>query len=481
MDRLRNVILVIAVTFAAGGAAPCSRDLERVRYDIKPVPRSDRVDLEIEMRFLGDEDGETVLALPSSSYGTGDLHKYVTDFRVLSKAQLVPTDSKAERVLTHDPDALLAVRYRYSWDPKGSPESAFRPSVDANHFHFFAGQWMVRFADETKEIDYEFRFRDVPKGWSVFSSLGDGKKPALIHTNYDRLQESFIGGGQYRAYEFAYRGDPIHVFINGTYRLPDSVLVGMVRDITAGQRAWFGNVKQPPFVVSFLNRDDMLAGTSLMNSMVCMVDPSSTSAELEMLLAHEMFHRWIPLEAHVTSADFDRKYEWIDEGLVEYFARKLLVLSKRMSQDRFVELVNEDVRELARNPYRNNSMEQLKRANEGGTFSNRHFRLFYLRGALIALNWDTAIAAASGGAKSLSDCLLDLQKRATLHDGALPESEFIAMMKTYGIDAAGDIDRFIVKGRTIPPDPLAFGRDFNLRVDRSEGLRVPQYERRAPR
>lgn len=438
-------------------------------YTIRPVPRADRTDLHIRLRFTGDADGETVLQLPRDRYGTPDVHTAVRSVVAAGRAVVSAAASSDQRRIAHGPSAGVEIDYVLSWDPARSEGHAYSPSVNASHFHFFGPQWLAWPETGKDTVDLLVEFAGLPTGWSVLSSFGFGPGPHHMRRIAIERLPSFIAGGEYRLRDFVCRGNPVRVGVVGHFVLADSTMFADAERIVCAERAWMNDSGPPFFTISITPRAGIRAGTAVENAFVCLLDSAVTRNRLNILLAHEMFHYWLLTRARVISADFVEDtpaskwaYQWVDEGFTEYFARKILHEAGLLTRAELVELANEDFEDYWRNEHRSIPYVELRRAAKEGRFMSTHQRIGYFRGALIALDWNTKIQQASEGQRSLSDAMRDVISAAIVRGGHLPERDFQEIMARYGIDAAAAFERHIIRGEPPPRNPLAYAPDFTL-------------------
>lgn len=472
MFHFRSRLAIAALALAA--AARSDRVLAweegseppRVAYTIEPVPLADRTNLNVTLTLRGDASGRTPVKLPIDMFGTAGVHEAVSAFAVEGGAVLSVADQPARRVIVHEPEAELVIRYVVSWDPTDETRSAYRPSVGADHFHFFGSQWMVRpgnGADEPRR--FEVAFEAVPEEWTVLSNFGPGDGPYVLESSYEKIS-GVIAGGDYAKSRGGHAARPIEVAVRGAFPGGPKAVGRLVLESVQEQRAFFEDDGDGFFVVALTDRPAQMAGVAIENAFVCLADPNRPREDLLKLIAHEVFHTWLPGKGKVVSgqgggADFYR-FEWFDEGFTEYAARRLLLESGKISQDQFVAMTNKDLFDLAENPERSSSFAMVAEAINNRKFMSTHKRLSYQRGALIALAWDTTIRARSDGACSVLDLIRETVEAAEARGGQLPAECFFEIAGRYGIDAEADWRRFILDGEAIKPPADAFAPEFAL-------------------
>jgi predicted metalloprotease with PDZ domain len=429
-----------------------------ITYTIRPVPAEDRTDLQITVEFIGDADGRTRITLPDDWYGTPRIWEAVTSLVAVDATIEAVPDQPARRDVVHEAGAPVRLQYTLSWDPTAHTGYAYRPSVGPEHFHFFGAQWRIG-VDRPDPQVYTIQYRDVPAGWKVFSSLGAGAGPYRSRA-VDAELAPLIAGGDYASAEFTTEGGPVAVYVRGFDDARDVVVRTQATVIM--EREFFGDQGQPFYLVCVSPRDDIQAGVAIDNAFVLLTDAGTESSSLDVLLAHETFHNWLSgdlgLTPLVKSTIDAYKFDWFVEGFTEYAARRLLADAGRLTDDQLVVEFNDDMRELALNPQRTKTLAEIEASSEAGVFTNRHERLSYVRGPLMAMMWERRLEAAGG--PPLMEIVREIILDAADLEGGLHESRIFEAFAAHGVDAKGDYERYIIRGEPIVPPADLFAPDF---------------------
>lgn len=441
--------------------------LPKVSYTISPVKLTDRTNLKIEMSFDGAPDGKTVVLLPQDLFGTPRVYEAITSF-VVTGGNLLPIapDAPLKRVITHSPNQPLRINYTVSWDPSLYPGYSYRPSVDANHFHFFGSQWMVRLEDDKPERRFTIRFMNIPEGWEAFSNLAPTKGEEYSQvTRYGHLS-GFIAGGDYFAKRGVIKGKPVAIYVRGDFSGGRAAVAESIYSILLAQRRFFEDYDQPYYLVSITERSNITAGTELGNSFACLADPKFPIENLKKLIAHETFHNWLPGKAGFAAEKNDPtnyfKFDWFEEGFTEYAARQLLLNSGAITREQLIAFTNKDLFELAKNPHATATFEEIATALREKKYMSTHERLSYLRGPLLALNWDLTIKKYTNGKQSVIDLVREFIREARRKGGKMSQDEFFTLAQRFGVDARADWERYMIKGQLITPNENAFGAGYCL-------------------
>ncbi|NNF58705.1 MAG: hypothetical protein HKN04_10740 [Rhodothermaceae bacterium] len=450
----------------------------QVRYSIRPLPTDSLLHLRIATTFTGEADGVTRFALPDDRFGVASLHRWVRDVEAGPNVRLAAREPGVYEV-SHEPRAEVQVVYTVAYDPNEAGFKPFGPSVDAHHFHFFGAQWMARVGAEkgahevVRSIEVEFDDTDWDGAWA--SSYGVGPGPHRIQASDYDLDYSVVAGGAYRTATAQCQGRPVLTAVHGDFAIADETVFALTDSVVCGQRSVFSDFDHPFFTVFITERDDLEAGAPLLHGFTAFLDPGASEEELRWLLAHEMIHTWLPRSARVFEAEHpdapESRTRWFHEGFTEYLARLTLVKQGLLPRSWMVEQTNEDLRRLAYQPYRTLTLDELDAATQASRYNGVHHRLHYVRGALLALNWDARIRRASEGEHSLVDPIRALLREARANDGAIEIAALSRLFESFGVDAAADIERYLEGGVLLPPELDAFAPDYALRSEE-----LPRFE-----
>ncbi len=415
-------------------------------YRIEAVAGMDRTNLEIDVRFRMDEEDSIKVGLIAGNYGTPNLYKYVIQFVGKNETIVRPTDAADERLIFPNQQGEVNIHYVISIDPSAVEGAAFAPIISQDYFDIAGCQWLLHIGDDTKEYVYSIEL-NAPEDWYVHSSLGEHPNQITVKASFNDLIESRIGGGG-EVHKFDIQNKPVSVIIKGDFDIPDDQLFSAVEQIVTLQRKWFNDYDQPFFHVVINARNGVVAGTAIPNEFVCFVGNSVSATRFNEIVAHEMFHYWLPGKIDIDTSDGDigAKHEWFTEGFTTYFARKILLDAGLITTGEFAEFFNTDILKIKDNPYQNISYLEMEREVRAGDFYSDLKNLAYQRGALIAFNWDLRLTSDQSG---LNDYMRALYNVAMNHDGLLSEDQFLDFSNDYGIEAKRDFKKYIINGESI--------------------------------
>jgi predicted metalloprotease with PDZ domain len=438
-------------------------ELPVISYLVMPIPQEDRTLLEVELSFVGGETGRTVLRLPHGSNGVRNLEDSVVDVEVEAPAELRPGDVEWRKIVEHEPGEEVTVHYLMAWNPTLPLTSSYRPLVHADYFQFFSEHWMVRpIADDVPAV-WRFECLDAPEDWQFFGSFGVGVDGGSVEGSWKEIEESFVAGGAVRQKTLDLPGGAVNVLLHGSLGCPDQDLFRALQAIVSQQRGLLKGPMPASFVVCISEiPESAVAGVSLLDSFVCRVHPDRDCTTINELLAHELFHQWIPGQGTV-KGDFKSEYQWFSEGLADYFARRFLVDGGLMTVEGFVARTNQDLLEYEDNPQRSVNREQMRRARAGDGFTPEHYRLCYLRGFFLALRWEALLRRQQ--LPPLCSVIAEFLEQCREGGGTLTEEEFFQLFAARGVKTIReDVTRFIDRGERLPVEEDSFGPDWTLGV-----------------
>ncbi len=427
-----------------------------INYELKPIPKVDRTDLAISVRFKSEK--ETKIKFPPGCYGTPNIYKYVRQFEGKNGTTVKKAEKKTERVVTPNKNGKVSLKYILSFDPKIIENSAFAPKINPDFFSIAGCQWLLWIGEYEKKHDVSIEIVDAPKGWKFHSSIQQNAKKINLKASYSDLIATRIGGGG-ASRIFFIKNKPVSVFIKGRFDIPNKEIFDAVEKIVRVQRDWFGDYEQDFYNIVINERKGVVAGTAIENQFVCFVNSAVSKPALYKILAHEMFHNWLPIKMRIKreKEDHQVRYEWFFEGFTEYFAKKVLFDARLLSKEEFADSINKDIHSLADNSYKNITYKDLLSLAKARKFTSTHKKLSYYRGVLIALKWEKELRKAN---KNLSDFTRSLYKFIQEKNAVINEREFFEFAKDYGVDAQGDFDKYILNGKSIEVSPKALGENF---------------------
>jgi predicted metalloprotease with PDZ domain len=244
--------------------------------------------------------------------------------------------------------------------------------------------------------------------------------------------------------------------MSGKWEFSDEQLADLLSEILRAQRDFFEDHSQEYFLVTGLpidlsgtkyERGSFTGGTSLFQSFAMFLKPGTpleTEADLGVkhLLAHELFHNWNATELIEMPGD-ERLAYWFSEGFTDHFTREILLGAELITDEQYLNDLNEQLHGYQTNPLRDISNEELAEQ----FWTSRHAqKLAYQRGAVIALVLDRTIRERSGGASSLADVMRKLHQTEQPDDAATLDYILDSFAEFAGDDYADKLRSHIVNG-----------------------------------
>lgn len=468
------VAAICAGLFCGSAAAP-----ERIDYTLTPITEDGALRaVQVDLRFRGEPDGETVLRLPESWGGQNELWNGVDALAVVSGARMRDGEGPARRVLTHRPNARIHLRYRVIQDWKGVPRAdlgnTYRPVVQPNYFHFIGEGVFVAPADGDVSWPVRVRVRRLPRHWSYASDLEHG---ALT---MDRLWSSVLVAGDFRVLR-----DPetnVRVAIRGAWTFNDADFMREVSRIIGGQRTFWSD-QASPYLVTVLQLDGprgsiSVGGTGLGDAFAFFSTPNGPSDTITRTLAHESLHTWLPAQIGGMPQEGEAINYWLSEGFTDFYTSRLLVRDRIWTPAQFATDFNVLLRAYAQSPARTEPNARI--AVDFWNDRDVH-QLPYQRGRLLAMLWDGRLRA---NGRNFDDLVREMRVRARSADRPLTAAAiFPAAAAALGLDPSPELAASVEGGAFVmlPADLLApcgrivtravpnFHRGFDVEATQANG------------
>ncbi|MFC3711467.1 hypothetical protein ACFOMD_02725 [Sphingoaurantiacus capsulatus] len=404
--------------------------------------------LAVELRFDGDADGETVIALPDKWAGTPDLWKAVSD--VTATGGTVTGDG-ATRVIRHGANAPLLLRYRLASNGAAEPGPNYhkaQPVVRPGWF-FFHGEGLFAVPQGRDQAAASFRWAGWPSGWKVASDLDHlAARPGTVE---DIVESAGIGSPDLQLIERQVDGAPFRLAMRGTWTFEPAILADRVAAVMHAENGYWGDkgraffVPVAPMVPEGLGRSTN--GTGRTDGFAIASTTNYRLEDASQFLAHEYMHSWLPREIGGGLKENEAEGYWLNEGFVDFTAARALVRSGIWSIEEYAKSQNEVLMRLATSPARNLDNKTL-----GARFwsDGSAQQMPYDRGNIFAL-WLDAKLAAKGGV----DAVLRRQRQMAKVANSMgaPLLFPTAAREATGVDVRPDIARHIDRGEpvTLPP------------------------------
>jgi predicted metalloprotease with PDZ domain len=463
---LQPLAAALAFVFCAGLSVPS----QRITYTLTPVMEDGALQaVQIDLSFRGQGDGETGLRLPDEWGGEAELWRGIEALTIVSGAEMRDGERVNERVLTHEPNARIHVRYRVIQDWEGVPtggRNPYRPIVQPTYFHLI-GETALVTPDLHNATPARIRTRRMPRGWRFASDL-QHRGLALGH-----VWASVTVGGDYRIRGAA--DGATRVAIRGGWSFSDEAFTAQVADIIGGHRAFWRD-RSAPYLVTVtqtLQRHEgqmSVGGTGLSDAFALFSTPNADDAPITRTLAHESFHTWIPGLIGGMPEENEAASYWFSEGLTDFYTGRMLVRADLWTPQQFADDLNEMLEAYARSPVRDAPNARIV----ADFWSDQQVQqLPYQRGRLLMTIWDARLRAEG---RSLDQAMQEMRARATAGDPLNAVQMFPVVLDSMGLDVRADIAShaeagarvllpegvFAPCGRVITQEVAAFDAGFDI-------------------
>lgn len=302
--------------------------------------------------------------------------------------------------------------------------------------------------DRPYRIGMTWRLEGLPTGTRGIWSLGEGEQHTVGPTQ--TLAYSIYATGPVKSEPEDGKGD------FGLYWLTTSPfdMRALAKDTRALYRymAKFFNDEQASYRI-FARRNPYPAGggNALEKSFIFGYGGAGESAVGgdQLLLAHEMAHNWPRLDDNEDNVET----AWYTEGTAEFYSSALALRAGVIDLDKFITLVNGRAAEYAGNPFKS-----LSNSEVGKLFwkDARAQRLPYGRGFMYLARVDAQLRAATRGARSLDDLVLEMYARRVAGKKAGLAQWRGLVRRNLGANGIADFEA-MVAGKDIVPPANTFG------------------------
>jgi predicted metalloprotease with PDZ domain len=424
---------------------------QRVDYVLTPVVENGALrEVEIDLTFRGEADGETKLRLPNEWGGETELWRGIAGLTAVSGAAIGEGANPHERILTHAPSARVHLRYRVIQDWEGTPSgehNTYRPIIQPTYFHLIGEAAFVT-PDFDNATPARVRVRHLPRGWNFASDL---QHPGLALGN---IWASVTVGGDYRI-RWA-EGHNVRVAIRGEWRFADEAFAAKAGEIIGGHRAFWGD-RATPYLITVTQTVPptpthiSVGGTGLGDAFAFFATPNADDAPITRTLAHESLHTWIPGAVGGMPEEDEAAYYWFSEGYTDFYTGRMLVREGLWSPQQFADDLNDMLTTYAQSPVREAPNSRIV-----ADFWNDYAvqQLPYQRGRLLATIWDARLRAHGA---SLDDVMRRMRHRADQDDHLNATQLLPDVLGEMGLDIRSDVATYAENGARVllPEDVFA--------------------------
>jgi len=450
LSRGAAVAMMLAVVAVKGADLSYS-----FRYDDQPLSK-----LVVDLRFDVNSVGLTQMVLPSQYGGQNEMWRSISALEVIGgPIQLQPGSRPDLRTIEATGKGPCHLRYIVTGVTGPLNRSVYYwPVLTPTYMHLLGKAFLVK-PDwpELQRLSVELNW-ELPKGWMAGNSFGLSQRGQQFSTSLFELQQAVYVAGDFRFHQFEIRGKPAAVALRGEWNFTDDEFAAFVNRTVTAERALWKDDDFPFFFVTLLPVDispGSFSGVGRWNGFATfMPKGAKLDASFRYLLAHELFHTWNATKlSH--SAGVPPALYWFSEGFTDYYAYLLLMTEGFESFPDYVDRMNGIIARYWGWRTRNLPNEAAAR----DYYSNPEAqKLAYLRGTLVALNWNAAIRKASSGKLSLNDFMLALKRHSEESHAELTQAVIASEAKRFGVAAAEkEVTSWIDRGDTVEVRKDSFG------------------------
>jgi predicted metalloprotease with PDZ domain len=414
----------------------------------------------VDLRFPVDSSGPRQLLLPDQYGGQKEMWRSISDLEVLEgPAELEPGDLPSVRVIQAKGKGLCHVRYAvHGVAGKLEQNVYYWPVLRGEYLHLLGKTFLVRPNwPELQHVSVELNWQ-LPENWTSANSFGLGERAQKISASLFELEQGVYVGGDYRFRRFEIRGKPGAIALRGDWGFTDEEFATFVRRIVTAERAFWDDDSFPFYFVTLLPVDlspGSFAGVGRWDGFAAFMPPGTKlDFSIRYLLSHELFHTWNPTRLSHSPGVPPALY-WFSEGFTDYYAYLLLMQEGYETFPDYLDRMNLIIARYWSWATRNMPNEMAAREYYTNPEAQK---IAYLRGLLVALNWNAAIREATHGKSSLNDLMRALKRHADEKQEVFTQPLLIAEAKRWGVSNADqEVLSWIEHGDTVEVRKDSFG------------------------
>ncbi len=431
-------LLAVALLGSCGvRAAAANPPAAEIRYVVSLAhPELHRVHVTIDLP-PGAAERDLQLPVWNALYQIRDFSQYVDWVRAKGSTgqaiAVLPVNPSRWRL--RDVGGGAQVEYEILADEPGP----YGAQLNANHGFFNLAE-ILMYPLDGRSLRVALGFTDVPSGWRMASTLGNGADGEFTAENYDHLVDAPVEIGKFEESDFDQGGGHYRIVVDADpddYRMPD--IVAMVRRIVTAETTWMNDRPFDSYLFLYHFPREAVGGgmehaysTAIeVNALVLGNDPHALSE----VTAHEFFHLWNvkrirpqSLEPVDYTAENYSTALWFAEGATNTAEDYNLLRAGLLEERRYLNALAGDIEELERRPAHRtqsaeaSSLEAWLEKYPAYHAANRSIS-YYNKGELLGVLLDLALREASHGAASLRDVFQWMNQNYARAGLYFPDSE----------------------------------------------------------
>lgn len=422
-------------------------------YQFTPYFNNGRLMLQVDLEFQGNSQGEDKIILPSTWGGQSSLYHAIKNLVAVSpQTEIIDSTNPHLKTVRYLSDLKVHLRYNLVQDFGGKlrhNRQYYRPILTPSYFHLIGETFLIYpDRDSDKPAKVVLRWKDVPSHWQIINSFGKDKGIQRLHIPLNQLKYAIFLGGDFRIHKRSVKGRPLYLALRGTWGFSDAEFSDLVAQALKTERGFWQDHRFPSYLVSLIPTEGPCchyAGTSLTDSVALFLTENQKITPLfKHLVTHELFHTW---NGRIIQRQKPEELVfWFSEGFTNYYTQLLNLRSGLISLKEYVASYNKVLRDYYTSPARLASNLKIV----GQFWSNKSSsRLPYLKGEILAHNWDEMIRKKKAG-KTLDDFMRDFLKAAKKSNTVVSKDSIDRLIRNYipgGV--RHEIDRYVDQGALI--------------------------------
>ncbi len=420
-------VLTLGILFTGLGLTAQTSDFQpMMSITLKPGPANKEdhvsyVDVTITLQSADAPAGKPLLTLPIIFANVETVAMTMQNFEAIDADGALPLEVKDDpsdspvsfrRWIPSRPvKGDLIVRYRapISGTPAKRSGPPFDLRTEGGGFSGAANTFILTPAEsEPYGLIIRWDLSTLGPGVGGTSSFGDGDVEIKDPGAATRLYSSFFMAGPLHRYPEKPAASGFSSVWLGSPPFDPLPLMVWTEKLHTFYKKFFKTESEKPYRV-FLryNPINPNGGVGLHNSFVATFDEKTKAENLELLLAHEMFHTFAP-RLDYEGANRLGSTQWFDEGLAVFYQRSLPLRAGLIEPAEFLEDLNETAARYYTNALNTTPNHQIAPR----FWEDTRIRVLpYDRGSMYMAVVDGRIRKASEGKRSLDDLVLTLLDR----------------------------------------------------------------------
>ncbi len=387
---------------------------------------------------------------------------------VNSQGQKLPfekTDKETWRVNTKDQKSVTLSYQVYAYS-LGTPYYAH---MDAD-FAYFNGAYIFMYIAGKKNMPVQVKFA-YPEGWKFHTALQTKLAENVYQApDYDAFIDAPAFFGKLERFSFDVDGIPHHVVLNAGYSYnADRIRQDLTR-LVKWYKSIFGELPYQSYTFFVRVANPGHGGMEHWNSNVACVTPDALSGNLEdpayygdflMLECHEYFHLFNVKRIHpkgIGPFDYTKetytKMLWVAEGFTSYYTHRPLVKAGIIPEENILGNWAGYYNQMMQNAtldLKSVAMFSYDSWIAQSDIPDYTFRIFYLKGAFIAMLLDIDMRLRSGQQKTMDGFFRYLYDNVYKKGLSYDLNSFLKLLNSYsGYDYSDFFGKYVTGTDSLP-------------------------------